>query len=157
MASNRQTEIPVAHSAAYAYEKCQPANGYSVCLPRPHPRHRAGLPETAEDDVRNVPIIWLSESVGRQWRRGRDSNPRSLTARRFSRPTPSTARTPLHNGAHGGVRTLDLRLKRPLLYQLSYTSIWCQWQESNLHRRSTTGYPGFLTLVSATIHWQMIF
>ena len=60
-------------------------------------------------------------------------------------------------GARGGVRTLDMRLKRPLLYQLSYTSIWCQWQESNLHRRSTTGSPGFMALVSATVHWQIIF
>ncbi len=31
------------------------------------------------------------------WRRGRDSNPRTLTGQRFSRPPPSTTRPPLRN------------------------------------------------------------
>lgn len=35
-------------------------------------------------------------------------------------------------GTPGGGRTRDLRIKSPLLYQLSYGSRWCARQDSNL-------------------------
>ena len=45
------------------------------------------------------------ETLKTVWRRGRDSNPRSLSAYTLSRRAPSTARTPLRNttmGNNGG-------------------------------------------------------
>ena len=41
-------------------------------------------------------------------------------------------RESLTRGAHEGIRTPDPRLKRALLYQLSYMRIWCTRQDLNL-------------------------
>ena len=41
----------------------------------------------------------LPQVIIKLWRREWDSNPRTLSRRRFSRPVPSTARTSLHEAA----------------------------------------------------------
>ena len=43
---------------------------------------------------------WLSLFALRNWRRGRDSNPRTLAGQRFSRPPLSTTQPPLQNSSH---------------------------------------------------------
>ena len=45
----------------------------------------------------------LPQILIKLWRREWDSNPRTLSRRRFSRPVPSTARTSLHEAAGGSV------------------------------------------------------
>lgn len=47
--------------------------------------------------------------------------PSKVLHRRIKSPVPLTAWLPTQFGWCGGDRTRDLRLKRPLLYQLSYT------------------------------------
>src|SRR5262245_47067066 len=44
---------------------------------------------------RELPVGASAFCPGGDWRRGRDSNPRTLAGQRFSRPPPSTARPPL--------------------------------------------------------------
>src|SRR3569832_513218 len=44
-----------------------------------------------ESQSAQISGVWL-----RYWRRGRDSNPRTLAGQRFSRPPLSTAQPPLH-------------------------------------------------------------
>ena len=43
---------------------------------------------------------WLSLFALQKWRRGRDSNPRTLAGQRFSRPPLSTTQPPLQNSSH---------------------------------------------------------
>lgn len=40
------------------------------------------------------------------------------------------------NGARGRSRTYNLRIKSPLLCQLSYACLWCPWKDSNLQPRT---------------------
>ena len=47
----------------------------------------------------------------------------------------TTLQTPVNAikyGTPGGTRTRDLGIKSPLRYQLSYGSMWCARQDSNL-------------------------
>lgn len=43
-------------------------------------------------------------------------------------------------GTPGGARTRDLRIKSPLLYQLSYGSMWYRWWDSNPHSLMETDF-----------------
>ena len=43
----------------------------------------------------------------------------------------SLSTTGLNSGGGTGIRTLDLRIKSPLLYQLSYTPVWWAFGDSN--------------------------
>ncbi len=47
-----------------------------------------------------IKIIYDSLTLLNVWRRSRDSNSRTLSRRRFSRPVPSTTRPLLRNDAH---------------------------------------------------------
>jgi hypothetical protein len=49
--------------------------------------------------IRKNPAILLSQGF-RIWRKRRDSNSRTLSGRRFSRPVPSTARPRFQSEAH---------------------------------------------------------
>ena len=67
----------------------------------------------------------LSTALNYLWRRERDSNSRTLSGQRFSRPPQSAALPPLlvsviASGRGGGPRTPNLWFWRPALCQLSY-------------------------------------
>ncbi len=77
-------------------------------LGRSHRHDRFQHLEAAEGEVRIIGSksrllptlvagsgISSAPTLGLKWRRGRDSNPRTLAGRRFSRPVVSTAHPPL--------------------------------------------------------------
>src|SRR5262249_49798941 len=79
-----------------------------------NPRYRVSTPYNGLASRRYRPLSHLSRWGSFDWRRGRDSNPRTLAGQRLSRPPHSTALPPLRAPRGSGRQVvLPARHRRP--------------------------------------------
>lgn len=82
-----------------------------------------GIPDGIPEKITNKKSQSFQEIGIRRWRRRRDSNSRTVSRRRFSRPLPSATRPPLRNGPNYKQSTVACKACLCLIDQKAAISI----------------------------------